>query len=300
MPDAPESLLAPVFAAMAAMNRAVASRSEVGTRLAAAREQAERLEEAFRCVEPQRHDEIVEVAQQLAAAMTTLQRTSWEEERALLAVRRAQDALDQARRAGHSSQVERLRIELEIDAAGIWDLVGQFEQQVRRRLEAHAALAADLSFAAQAAGERLALPPAANWVPTSMGASGPDLLSALANGVRHLQQHAPAQMPDGARLRPIPEAAGRTKIGELPQPEIVRPAPERRRPVVQPVPEGPRFGFGVDLRPSAQPAPPPTRPLPARQSPPAASDPRGRLARALSAIGRVIDPTPAPASKVRR
>jgi len=294
MPQPPESLPAPVFDAMAAMDQAVAAHTELAHRLAAVRGEAEQLDETLRALASERSGEVADVAQRLATAMATLQRTAWEEERARLAVRRAQEALDLARRAGHSTEVERLRIELEIDAAGIWDMVGQFEQQVRRRLETHAALAADLSFAAQAAGQGpLALPPAADWVPTSIGASGPDLLNALANGVRRLQQSAPQQAPAAPRLQRLSaaEVAPKTRVGKL-----VQPAPQ---------PDPPRFGFGMDVRlppPAAAPPPPapPRPPAPPQEPPEAPPDPRSRLARALSAIGRVIDSKPAPAKKVRR
>lgn len=280
MGELPETPLLPVLAAMAAMDEVVANQKLLAERLAGAVEAAEHLDEDLRRVDPAQHDALVGVAQKLARAVTHVQRLATLEERARLAVRQAQQRLDEARRTGHGHQLERLRVELEIDAASIWDLVGQFEAQVRERLGQHAALAADLAFTAQAAGEpqQLSLPAVATWVP-ALGTSGPDLLDALANGVRQLQGQRIAGGPDPAglqRLTPdhtdggVKTVAG-TRMDR--EPEIVRPS----RVVVE---------TAAAVESPAPPAPQIT--------------PRGRLERALNALGRAIDSKAPPAKKSSR
>jgi hypothetical protein len=252
-----EQTLTPVLAAMSAMDDAIVTHRLFEERLNGAIEEATRLDEALRKIDPAQEQELYQAAQKLAFAVTLVQRIAFREERARLEMRRAQEALEQARRLGHKAHLEHLRVELTIDAASIWDLVGQFELQLRERLQKHAEIAQDMQFAAAAAGEpELPALESAALTP-ALGASGPDLFRALASGVP-------------ARPAPLPLPKIAPVISEPPvseQPITEPPAPILRHAAVQPLsPQPPASG---------PPSAPPT--------------PRGRLERALRSLGRVIN-----------
>jgi hypothetical protein len=279
-----------VFSAMAAMDQAVAAHRMLAERLAAAFDEAGRFDEALRRADPADEPALTEAARKLGLAVGLVQKLASLEERARLEVRRAQTALNDVRRTDHRGRVERLRVELEIDAASIWDLVGQFEAQMRTRLDQHAGIAAELAFSAQAAGEPgLAAPEASTWT-RALGTSGPELLDALATGVRQLQQAGTTMVRTATPVARIePDAGMKVVLGK----RIEKPAPPRSapRPPAPPA-EPPPFRFGVDVAPPKQsPAPRPVVKAPPVEPPP------GRIGRALSALGRVLDSRPAPPRK---
>jgi len=260
-----EQTLTPVLAAMSAMDDAIAAHRLFAERLAGAIEEANRLDEQLRRIDPAQEAELYSAAQQFAFAVTLVQRIAWREQRARLEMARAQDALEEARRKGHKAQLENLRVELEIDAASIWDLVGQFELQLRERLDRHAAIAEELQFSAKAAGEpQLAALEASALVP-ALGASGPDLFRALASGVK--EHRTPASVVRRAAVEPLPPAAIELSRASV-EPPTDPPAPISAPTLPKaPLPKAPVS------------APPPS-------SPPS---PRGRLERALRSLGRVIN-----------
>jgi hypothetical protein len=246
-----QQLLSPVLAAMAALDDATSAHELFVERLASAMDEAGRLDDQLRRVDRNNEEALLAAAQKYAFAITVAQRAAWREQRARLEMRRAQDALEAARRKAHREQLDSLRVELEIDAASIWDEVGQFEARLRQRLERHAAIAAELQFAAHASGEQKALPPASTLVP-ALGTSGPDLFRALATGVKEHQQH-----PIRVERPPEPIAAIRVD-----SPRVVRHA-----------------------SPIEPPPPPAATTITPTSNPPSK---RGRLERALRSLGRVI------------
>jgi hypothetical protein len=186
MPEHADKLLPPVLTAMSAADAAVGEHDRLVEQLGLAVQEAARLDEELRAVDFADVERLASVTQAYAAAVSAAQRLSWREQEARRGRERSQEALAQARKVQSHARSELLRIELEIDAASIWDMVGRFEQQVRKRLEDHAALAAEMGFAARAAGEESAMALEASTLAPALGTSGPALWSALAGGVRLL------------------------------------------------------------------------------------------------------------------
>jgi hypothetical protein len=195
MPDANDKLIPPVLAAMSALDEAVAEHELLVERLANAMQEGVRLDEELRGVEFKDHERMAAATQALAFQVSVVQRISWKEEGARRSRESAQLALVQARKVQSRARSELLRIELEIDAASIWDMVGQFEAKVRLRLEEHAKIASEMNFAAAAAGEQSNAALEAASLAPALGTSGPDLWSALAGGVRQLYDHNGAPLP---------------------------------------------------------------------------------------------------------
>jgi len=202
MPDTTDKLLPPVFAAMSALNAAVAEHDLLVERLAIAMQEGARLDEELRAVDFEDHEKLAVAAKALAFAVSMVQRIAWKEEAARQAIERTQQALATARKVQSRARSELLRIELEIDAASIWDMVGQFEAKVRARLEEHAKIAAEMNFAANAAGERSNAALEASTLVPALGTSGPDLWNALAGGVRQLYDRHGAPLPGSTMERP--------------------------------------------------------------------------------------------------
>jgi hypothetical protein len=195
MPDAKDKLIPPVLAAMSALDEAVAEHELLVERLANAMQEGVRLDEELRSVELSDHEKMSFATKALAFQVSVVQRIAWKEESARRSRESAQLALVQARKVQSRARSELLRIELEIDAASIWDMVGQFEAKVRLRLEDHAKIASEMSFASAAAGEQSTAALEAATLAPALGMSGPDLWSALAGGVRQLYDHNGAPLP---------------------------------------------------------------------------------------------------------
>ncbi|HEX4383030.1 MAG TPA: hypothetical protein VH083_08785, partial [Myxococcales bacterium] len=195
MPDANDKLIPPVLAAMSALDQAVAEHELLVERLAGAMQEGVRLDEELRAVDFNDHVKMGVATKALAFQVSVVQRIAWKEETARRGRDGAQQALVQARKAQSLARSELLRIELEIDAASIWDMVGQFEAKVRGRLEEHAKIASEMNFAAAAAGEQSSAALEAASLTPALGTSGPDLWSALAGGVRQLYDHNGAPLP---------------------------------------------------------------------------------------------------------
>ena len=232
-----------VLAAMAALDDAVVTHKLLSDRLKAANDEAEHLDEQLRRVDPDNRDALLQAAQRFAVALSLAQRIAWREERARRDLTRAQTALDLVRRADHKAHLERLRIELTIDAASIWDTVGRFEQQLRERLEQHAALAQQLALASRATGA--ALKQLTAWAP-ALGTSGPALWRALADGVRPPEDATPyspldREPPDeiDLALRPAP----RTQPPRAPEPVLpIEIPPALQAPFPPEAPQSTRIG----------------------------------------------------------
>jgi hypothetical protein len=195
MPDAKDKLIPPVLAAMSALDEAVAEHELLVERLANAMQEGVRLDEELRSVEFSDHEKMSVATKALAFQVSVVQRIAWKEESARRSRESAQLALVQARKVQSRARSELLRIELEIDAASIWDMVGQFEAKVRLRLEDHAKIASEMNFASTAAGEQSTAALEAATLAPALGMSGPDLWSALAGGVRQLYDHNGAPLP---------------------------------------------------------------------------------------------------------
>jgi hypothetical protein len=248
MPEHADKLLPPVLTAMSALDTAVGEHDRLVEQLGAAVQEAARLDEELRGVDFADAQRLASATQAYVTAVSSAQRLSWREQEARRARERAQEALAQARKVQSRARTELLRIELEIDAASIWDMVGRFEQQVRKRLEDHAALAAEMGFAARTAGEESAMALEASTLAPALGTSGPALWSALAGGVRLLYDKTGSlpvmdrALP--AAATPAPPVSEPTVISE--PPPLVEDTPA---PPVAPQSDPPAFA-----RPQAQPA----------------------------------------------
>jgi hypothetical protein len=201
VPEKTDKLLPPVFAAMSALDEAIAEHDLLVERLATAMQEGARLDEELRAVDFDDHERLAVATKAMAFAVSMVQRIAWKEEAARKAMEHAQQALVTARKVQSRARSELLRIELEIDAASIWDMVGQFEAKVRGRLEEHAKIAADMNFAAHAAGEESVAALEASTLVPALGTSGPDLWNALAGGVRQLYDRHGAPLP-GSTMEP--------------------------------------------------------------------------------------------------
>ena len=235
MPDAKDKLIPPVLAAMSALDEAVAEHELLVERLANAMQEGVRLDEELRSVEFNDHERMATATKALAFQVSVVQRIAWKEESARRSRESAQLALVQSRKVQSRARSELLRIELEIDAASIWDMVGQFEAKVRLRLEDHAKIAGEMNFAAAAAGEQSNAALEAATLAPALGMSGPDLWSALAGGVRQLYDRNGAPLPGSI---PPPSRADFERptltvepIKALPA-AIVAKAPAREREVI--------------------------------------------------------------------
>jgi hypothetical protein len=282
MPEASDKLLPPVLLAMSALDDAISEHGVLAERLANAVRDATRLDEHLRRIGFEEHENLKAATKALAFAISMVQRIAWREEAARAAKERAQERLLEIRKAQNRSRSELLRIELEIDAASIWDMVGRFEAQVRARLTEHAKIAAEMNFAASAAGEPSAAALEAASLAPALGTSGPELWSALAGGVRQLYDRNGAQ-PHGSS-----EAAPRRSDFEgAPQRSDFQPAvngfDERRRPLLLPEAANaePIRARAAVIDASVTPAPPPrsppapgpaSRPRPAAVAPPPPPD----------------------------
>jgi hypothetical protein len=209
MPKRIENSLPPVFAAMAALDEAIAAHNVLLERLAGAMEEGTRLDEQLRRIDWADQEKLIGAAQALAFAVALVQSIAAREARARIAMHRAQADLVETRRVENRARLEELRTELETDAASIWDFVGRFEAEVRARLEEHAKLAAEMQFVASAAGEPQNTTPAAARLAPALGKSGPNLWNALAGGVRHLFDRRGSLVPGPAAARPALAAAER-------------------------------------------------------------------------------------------
>jgi hypothetical protein len=201
VPEKTDKLLPPIFAAMSALDEAIAEHDLLVERLATAMQEGARLDEELRAVDFEDHEKLAVATKAMEFAVSMVQRIAWKEEAARKAMEHAQQALVTARKVQSRARSELLRIELEIDAASIWDMVGQFEAKVRGRLEEHAKIAADMNFAAHAAGEESVAALEASTLVPALGTSGPDLWSALAGGVRQLYDRHGAPLP-GSTMEP--------------------------------------------------------------------------------------------------
>jgi len=186
VPEHADKLLPRVLSAMAALDGASAAHDRLTEQLGRATQDAIRLEEALRDIDFHDSIRLEAAARAYADGVGTVQRLAFRLKSSREAVENAQAALVQARKDDSHERAEMLRIELEIDAASIWDAVGRFEQQVRSRLEEHARIAEEMRFAATAAGEAGAVALEASTLAPALGTSGPDLWSALAGGVKQL------------------------------------------------------------------------------------------------------------------
>jgi hypothetical protein len=326
MPEATDKLLPKVFAAISAVDEAVAEHELLVERLAAAMQEGARLDEELRAVDFTDHEKMVVKTKAMAFAVSTVQRLAWREEMARGERERAQQVLAEARKVQSRARSELLRIELEIDAASIWDLIGQFEATVRGRLEEHAKIAAAMDLAAAAAGaQNPAALEAATLVP-ALGASGPDLWNALAGGVKQLYDRSGAPLPGS--VTQTPSRADFLRPALLV--ESIATPPRQNAPVAQSVATPPRQNAPV-MRRTVPPPPPPdedesrfdfARPPAARSGPlpkafvpraaplsrvvssgtspendgasPAAASTRGRLDRMLRNLAGMMGPRRAP------
>lgn len=285
MPESYKPPLPPVFAAMAAQDEAVAAHAALVHRLAVAVEEGTGADEQLRRTNPDDDEKLLAAARRLASAIAQVQNLAWREELARTEMKKAQEALAAARIAQNRMRLEQLRIELEIDAASIWDLAGQFEAQVRARLDAHGQLAAEMQFVAEAIGERSGAVLAADMLTPALSASGPALWSALAGGVR--QRHDRHELPAPA---PSPAPVGRVGFAwpQVTAGQVVRSVPDEPVRVVA------QFDFA---RPAVQ---APTTPAPPAQSSVSAplgfvepKEPdRGRLDRMLRNLAGIVSRPP--------
>jgi hypothetical protein len=252
MPEHADKLLPPVLTAMSALDAAVGEHDRLVEQLGAAVQEAARRDDELRGVDFADAQRLAAATQAYATAVSTAQRLSWREQQARRARERAQEALAQARKVQSRARSELLRIELEIDAASIWDMVGRFEQQVRKRLEDHSALAAEMGFAAKAAGEESAMALEASTLAPALGTSGPALWSALAGGVRLLYDKTGSLPVLPAAETPPPPVSGRAPVLEIAPVSDPPPlAEDTPAPPVAPQSDPPAF-----TRPQAQPAAP--------------------------------------------
>ena len=287
MPESNKPPLPPVFAAMAAQDEAVAAHAALVHRLAIAVEEGTRADEQLRRTDPDAEEQLLAAARRLASSVAQVQNLAWREELARKEMKQAQEALEAARFAQNRTRLEQLRIELEIDAASIWDLAGQFEAQVRARLDAHGQLAAEMQFVAEALGERRGAALAADMLTPALSASGPALWNALAGGVR--QRHDRHQLP-AATAAPSPAPVGRAGSAW--------PAGDSERVAValpdEPIQVVPQFDFA---RPRLQMRAPPDPPAPGSTSARLGfADPkepdRGRLDRMLRNLAGIVSRPP--------
>lgn len=241
MAEHADKLLPRVLSAMAALDGASAAHDRLTEQLGRATLEAVRLEDALRTIDLHDAIRLEAAARAYADAVAAVQRLAFRLKASRESVEHAQAALVQARKEDCHARAEMLRIELEIDAASIWDAVGRFEQQVRSRLEEHARIAEEMQFAAAAAGEPGAVALQASTLAPALGTSGPDLWSALAGGVKQLydktgalpQLSAPAQKAEAARGG----AVERAKAGEVEPWEVVAAADlQPLRPKLPPPP----------------------------------------------------------------
>jgi hypothetical protein len=242
MPDANDKLIPPVLSAMSALDGAVSEHELLVERLANAMQEGVRLDEELRAVDFGDHEKMVLATKALAFQVSVVQRIAWKEEHARQSRDSARLALVEARKAQSRARAELLRIELEIDAASIWDMIGQFEAKVRVRLTEHAKIASEMNFAAAASGEQSVAALEAATLAPALGASGPDLWSALAGGVRQLYDHNGAPLP-GSIPPPSradfekPTLAAKALPAVIVASDVARPvvevAPKRKREVIE-------------------------------------------------------------------
>ena len=287
MPESNKPPLPPVFAAMGAQDEAVAAHAALVYRLAVAVEEGTRADEQLRRTDPDDEEKLLAAARRLASAVAQVQNLAWREELARTEMQQAQEALAAARTAQNRTRLEQLRIELEIDAASIWDLAGQFEAQVRARLDAHGQLAAEMQFVAEAIGERSGAVLAADMLTPALSASGPALWNALAGGVR--QRHDRHELP-AAPAASLPAPAGRVGFAwpAVAAEKVVPAVPDEPLQVVAP------FDFA---RPAFRARATPEPPAPSSVSAPLGSadskEPdRGRLDRMLRNLAGIVSRPP--------
>lgn len=276
--------LPPVFAAMAAQDEAVAAHAALVQRLAVAMAEGTQADEQLRRTDPDDERKMLAAARRLATAVAQVQNLAWREELARAALQQAQAALGATRIAQNRTRLEQLRIELEIDAASIWDLAGQFEAQVRARLDAHGQLAAELQFVASAVGEQNSAVLSADMLTPALSASGPELWNALAGGVR--QRHDRRELPPAPAAPPaLPAHVAWPAITAV----NVNPAvPE------EPLTVTPRFDFARPAHPPpARPQPPAKASVPVPLAPVAEQEPdRGRLDRIMRNLAQMVSRPP--------
>jgi hypothetical protein len=263
MPKRIENSLPPVFAAMAALDEAIAAHNVLLERLAGAMEEGTRLDEQLRRIDWADQEKLIGAAQALAFAVALVQSIAAREARARIAMHRAQADLVETRRVENRARLEELRTERETDAASIWDFVGRFEAEVRARLEEHAKLAAEMQFVASAAGEPQNTTPAAARLAPALGKSGPNLWNALAGGVRHLFDRRGSLVPGPAAARPALAAAERF---DLARPVVVA---EKIVPPASalPVRAAPQVDFARPALVAEKIASPPAPAIPVRAAP---------------------------------
>ncbi|HEY2031624.1 MAG TPA: hypothetical protein VGH20_20670 [Myxococcales bacterium] len=204
MPEHADKLLPKVLSAMAALDGASAAHDRLTEQLSRATLEAVRLEEELRGIDLHDAVRLEAAAHAYADGVGAAQRLVFRLKASRDSVEHAQAALMQARKEDCHARAEMLRIELEIDAASIWDMVGRFEQQVRGRLDEHARIAEEMRFAAAAAGASGATALEASTLAPALGASGPDLWKALAGGVKQLYDKTGALPQLTAKAEPLP------------------------------------------------------------------------------------------------
>ena len=277
--------LPPVFAAMAAQDEAVAAHASLVQRLAVAMQEGTQADEQLRRTDPDDERKMLAAARRLATAVAQVQNLAWREELARSAMQQALAALGATRLAQNRTRLEQLRIELEIDAASIWDLAGQFEAQVRARLDAHGQLAAEMEFVAAAIGEQNSAVLSADMLTPALSASGPELWNALAGGVR--QRHDQHQLP-AAPAAPPPAVRKQLAWPAMAVRDVALAVPE------EPITVTPRFDFARPAHPPpARPQPPARASVPAPLASVAEPEPaRGRLDRMLSNLAQIVSRPP--------
>ena len=282
--ESDQPALPPVFAAMAAQDEAVAAHASLVQRLAVAMQEGTQADEQLRRTDPDDERKMLAAARRLATAVAQVQNLAWREELARSAMQQALAALGATRLAQNRTRLEQLRIELEIDAASIWDLAGQFEAQVRARLDAHGQLAAEMEFVAAAIGEQNSAVLSADMLTPALSASGPELWNALAGGVR--QRH------DQHQLLPAPPAPPALPAHVAwPAITAVNVAPGVPE---EPLTVTPRFDFARPAHPpQARPPPPAKASVPVPLAPVAEPEPeRGRLDRMLRNFAQMVSRPP--------
>ena len=230
--------ISPVLAAMAAMDHAVTAHKLVVQRLSSVMLEAERRDELLRRIDPEDTNLIEEAARAFAVAVGLVQSLSDREERARAEMQRAQNVLALARRSASHARVETLQVELEIDAASIWDLVGRFEAELRGRLELHGKIAEELEFFSNAAGESAR--PSTPWTPV-LGASGEELWTGIARGAAELAHRLAAPPPAAHPALTAPDPLDKALRHAVPSPPSAPPrlAANAAAPTASPAPAGP-------------------------------------------------------------
>ena len=196
----------PVVTAMAELDRAVAAHKLLAQRLTSATQDAEWRDDLLRRTDIFDTDSLEESSRKYFDAVGLVQTLSFFEARARREMHQAQNALALVRRKSSRARAEELRIELEIDAASIWDLVGRFENELRIRLDAHGQVAGEIEFFLNAAGERARA--STPWTPV-LGATGEALWNGIARGAAELAHRlsAPLVAKAALTLPPAPDRA---------------------------------------------------------------------------------------------